>query len=252
MQRRAAFTLVEMSIILVIVGLLVGGVTAGQSMIHASQLRSVTTEFQRYVTATQAFREKFNAIPGDMSNATSYWGRADTGATSGQCAAPATNTSTGTGTCNGNGNGMVNVNCLNGCCDTTCGNEVYRYWQQLANAGMIEGKYDGITSFPASRYPNSIWQVSSYGIYPGNAFQYALNYGNNRFDLSNAAGAPLLKPEDAWNIDNKLDDGMPATGNVVAQFWSQCSSSASFSDFTGTYNLQVSTLSCSMTFRNVF
>ena len=68
----SAFSLVELSIVLVILGLLVGGVLSGQSLIRAAELRSVTTEYSRYTTAISSFRDKYFALPGDMSNATSF------------------------------------------------------------------------------------------------------------------------------------------------------------------------------------
>ena len=72
MQR--GFSLVELSIVLVILGLLTGGILAGQSLIRASELRAVSTEFQRYVAAVNTFRDKYFMLPGDMSNATAFWG----------------------------------------------------------------------------------------------------------------------------------------------------------------------------------
>src|SRR5438552_4058186 len=71
---RQAFSLVELSIVLVILGLLVGGILSGQSLIRAAELRSVTTEFSRYLAAVQSFKDKYFALPGDMANATAFWG----------------------------------------------------------------------------------------------------------------------------------------------------------------------------------
>lgn len=67
------FSLVELSIVLVILGLLTGGILAGQSLIRASELRSVSTELQRYSSAIYSFRDQYMALPGDMLNATSFW-----------------------------------------------------------------------------------------------------------------------------------------------------------------------------------
>ena len=70
---RKGFSLVELSIVLVILGLLVGGVLSGQSLIRAAELRAATQEYQRYYTATQTFRDKYFAIPGDFNNAQAFW-----------------------------------------------------------------------------------------------------------------------------------------------------------------------------------
>lgn len=69
-----AFSLVELSIVLVILGLLVGGVVAGQSLIRAAELRSVSTDYQRFLTATLTFRDKYFALPGDFTMASRVWG----------------------------------------------------------------------------------------------------------------------------------------------------------------------------------
>lgn len=60
---RRAFSLVELSIVLVILGLLVGGILAGRALIHASELRGVHTEFNQYKTAVMAFRNKYLLYP---------------------------------------------------------------------------------------------------------------------------------------------------------------------------------------------
>jgi len=67
------FSLVELSIVLVIVGLLVGGVLTGKSLIRAADLRSVSTDYEGYRTATSAFRDKYFGLPGDITNASSFW-----------------------------------------------------------------------------------------------------------------------------------------------------------------------------------
>jgi prepilin-type N-terminal cleavage/methylation domain-containing protein len=70
------FTLVELSIVLVILGLLAGGVLAGQGLIRAAELRSITTDQQRFLIAIRAFRDQYRSLPGDMPNATLVWGGA--------------------------------------------------------------------------------------------------------------------------------------------------------------------------------
>ena len=79
----SGFTLVELSIVLVILGLLVGGVLTGQSLIHAAELRAVTTEHDKFVTAINTFRDKYMALPRRMSNAVRYWGAMDGGTADG-------------------------------------------------------------------------------------------------------------------------------------------------------------------------
>ena len=73
-MQKQGFSLVELSIVLVILGLLTGGILTGQSLIRAAELRSVTTEFQKYQTAMMTFRDRYMALPGDMRNATAFLG----------------------------------------------------------------------------------------------------------------------------------------------------------------------------------
>ena len=55
---------------LVIIGLIVGGVLVGQDLIRAAETRAQITQFEKYQSAVNTFRGKFNAIPGDMNVAT--------------------------------------------------------------------------------------------------------------------------------------------------------------------------------------
>jgi prepilin-type N-terminal cleavage/methylation domain-containing protein len=261
-MKRTGFSLVELSIVLVILGLLVGGVLAGQSLIHASQLRAVTTGYMRYVTATVAFNDKFSELPGDMKDATSYWG------VSTACGGAVAN-----GTCNGNGNGAVE----NAAAVSTSG-EVFQFWNHLALAGLIAGKYTGVagptnvvtgadsvlgTNVPKGPIETTGWAMYYQPNYAGDVSTYKFDYGNTLiFGGNNPGSIPDqagLKPEDAWNIDAKVDDGMPGTGKVMAHEsygWANaangCTTSASNTDYSGNYNLQNSGLACSLKFPKVF
>lgn len=221
MQR--AFSLVELSIVLVILGLLTGGILAGQSLIKAAQLRGVSNEYTRYVTAMNSFKDKYFMLPGDLNTATSFWGT-DAGGCPGTSA---TTTTPGVLTCNGDGDGNINES-------ATTSNEIYRAWQHLANAALIEGSYTGVTNhaavpsalsvsittpnIPTSRLPNGYWQpmfrsthdVSSISHFEG-SLGTTLIYGTG-----SSGRTAFLNPEDSWNIDTKLDDGKPGTGRVVS------------------------------------
>jgi len=72
--RRSGFTLIELSIVLVVIGLIVGGVIAGQSLMRSSQLQSIISDQAKYVEAAKQFREKYGFWPGDFPNATTSWG----------------------------------------------------------------------------------------------------------------------------------------------------------------------------------
>lgn len=211
-MRRNGFTLVEVSIVLVILGLLVGGVLTGRSLIHAAELRSITAERNQYVTVAVAFKEKYKYLPGDMMTATRYWGQL------GSCGDVATDMRT----CDGDGDGRVYA-----------GYERYRFWQHLTNAGLIEGTYAGVNDAPGGsvrgwNVPAAKWKKAAWGAdyieevpAPGTALMSPGRYGNF---LSFGATEPdepmvaygVIAAEDAKNIDSKTDDGNPIQGSVRA------------------------------------
>lgn len=251
-----AFSLVELSIVLVILGLLTGGILSGQSLIRAAELRNATTEYQRYSSAMHSFHDRYMALPGDMPNATKFWGEAAAGA------ACATTIGTGTQTCNGNGNGYMN--------------ERWRAWQHLANAGLIEGTYIGINAQegyqigewqgvdnvnPKSKISRGVWAIGASATYATGLYEFSfINYGGNVLFFGSAMMTeyPILRgnivrPEEAWGIDGKMDDGLAISGNVWVNYGSgtdtSCTTAAHNNDKTAVYNLTRTAISCSMVFK---
>ena len=245
------FSLVELSIVLVILGLLTGGILAGQNLIRAAELRSVSTEYARWITATQTFRDKYFALPGDFKDATKFWNEAGTGSYSGACPGTNATPSTGPETCDGDGDGEVDGN-----------NEQYRYWQQLANAGLIEGTYTGVMgsggtshsiiseNVPRSKLGNAGWTMWHLGDFTGSGNAYNQQYGNTfEFGAQTATGRTIggtLTSEELWNTDTKIDDGLPAQGKVIAYNWNNCTTSVSNTDYAGEYDFSYKPKSCSM------
>ncbi|PZP84489.1 MAG: hypothetical protein DI582_08615 [Azospirillum brasilense] len=249
---KRGFTLVELSIVLVIIGLLSGGILGGQSLIHAAELRGIATDYQSYSTATQTFRDKYFAVPGDMVNATAFWGKstADCNAQTGTAATP--------GTCNGNGNGrMEHAAAAGGTAES------FRAWQQLALAGLIPGTYTGNSgsvstvdpdvgsNVPASKIRSVGW---GYGYYDnssgGNAYSYNYDF-TNWLVLGNEADnvypdGPFMPAEDAWNIDSKLDDGKPGYGKVQPTSLGNCTDSANATDRESDYLLTNTSSRCAL------
>lgn len=227
---RKGFTLVELSIVLVILGLLVGGVLSGQSLIRAAELRSIGTEKDKIVTALNAFRDKYMGLPGDLANAHAFWG--DT------CGDNDAQPSTG---CNGNGNGFIEPYSK---ADNTTGlGENKKAWEHLSRAGLIEGSYDGTGTLLAdnwvahsaantlkARYPETYWNLTyDYGdiASEGNVSFDALYLEFGTITPDNDYGGelnmvPSLSNGDAWNIDKKLDDGRSRTGRVRGDNRADC------------------------------
>ena len=231
---KKGFSLVELSIVLVILGLLVGGILAGKSLIRAAELRSVATEYQRFITATFTFRDKYFGLPGDITNAEALWGVADP--VNATCI---TTPAIGTATCNGNGDGQIY--------SSTRSDERFRFWQQLANAGLIEGRYPGNTTtttsigndIPRSRFGQTGWNAAWQVPWAGNSTYFRNDTGYNALFIGGETGAGTYSPsflaEEAWNIDTKLDDGKPGRGTMIIQYYSYCTNAADKDDLAASY-----------------
>lgn len=265
-----AFSLIELSIVLVILGLLTGGILTGQSLIRAAELRAVNSEFSRYVTATQTFRDKYIALPGDMNNATRFWFLQ----VSGSGCTNNSSASVGTpGACDGDGDGT-----LEAAAAVSQSGEIVQFWRQLANAGLIEGSYSGLVgsggvwhmpsgSIPASKLGNGYWGASnSSSPTTGDSGYFNGDYGNllviGSLTTNTAPITPLLKAEEAWNIDTKLDDGKPATGKIVVRSRVSCATASDGSALTSSaadaaktdavYALSSTGMVCVPVFRTLF
>lgn len=231
MQKRASgFTLVELSIVLVILGLLVGGILSGQSLIHAAELRAVANERERHLTALHSFRDKYFALPGDMPHATDFWGAQE--ANNDDCAGDLLydTPSVDGRTCNGDGNGVI------GNPSYDMDPERWWAWQQLAQAGLVEGSFTGVrglggtsdsyaqpgVNVPASKFAQSCWSFI-----PGSGVSFRtsniLSIGVPAMDQP--CTAPAFLPEDAYNLDKKIDDGAPYQGSMqVSTYDTSCAS----------------------------
>lgn len=258
---RHGFSLVELAVVLVILGLLTGGILGGQALVRAAELRAVGTEYNRFVTAVVAFREKYGMLPGDLNTATSYWTAAGT--------CPGVSGTAAAGVCNGNGDGFITT-------DGVTSNELFGAWEHLATAGLLEGSYSGNTghaatwqnrtpiygtNVPTTRVANSAgWMFHTQNTYTVADTLYFEGTYDNFLALGTAAPNGLgavLKPEDAWNIDGKLDDGKPGTGKVrtresMAGTCTDLAPSATNAASMYSYLLTNSTVACNLMFIDNF
>lgn len=268
LRSQSAFSLVELSIVLVILGLLTGGILGGQALIRAAELRSISADAQRYSTAIYTFRDKYFAIPGDMTNATRFWGFTGTAVAPG-CVSNHGAAASSPGTCDGNGNGFLVVATTGGATG-----EAFQSWNQLALAGLIEGQYTGRAgndphplsgsalhdytfgvNSPNSRIGNVGWGFaigdSSSGGLNGFARDYR-NWLNAGGDDNAGADNPYLRTDEAWNIDTKMDDGLPAQGRVQILMGLQqnCTDTTDTFNFAARYQLsETATNRCSLSFQ---
>lgn len=250
------FSLVELSIVLVILGLLTGGILAGQNLIRASELRSVTTQRDQVISAVHTFRDKYFALPGDMRNATNFWGAAHATATT--CL---TTISSDGSTCDGDGDGRL--------ISTSTSHEGFRFWQQLANAGLTEGNYtgvaDGSTSYSATtanslrgKLNNAIWFIWNWDAFNGignSPTVAAIPAYNNYMHLgrqtaNSGPAGDVVSAEESWNIDTKVDDGRPGYGGVIAYpyFNAACTDASAVTDLDSEYALSATSKSCGILF----
>jgi prepilin-type N-terminal cleavage/methylation domain-containing protein len=213
------FTLIELSIVLVIIGLIVGGVLVGQSLISAAAVRAQITQIEKFNTAVNTFRGKYGELPGDIepSLVTQF----------GFTVVP---TRAG-GAGRGNGDGLINANVYPGTNAIGWGNsgENLFFWADLsANANLIEGTFNAVTDttapvisanagfapyLPQAKIGNGNY-ISVFTVSGVNYFQIinpAACLGNSQFTANRG-----MTVAQAYAIDKKMDDALPATGGVLA------------------------------------
>ena len=222
-NNQTGFTLVELSIVFIIIGLILGGILVGRDLMRASEVRSVIKDFDAFQSAINTFKLKYNGLPGDLTNATDYWG-ADA-----SCPNTPTNTALKEETCNGTGDGRVQYTDAVG-----TGYDIYeryRFWQQLANAGLIPGRYTGVTgplgavdsvlgvNVPAARRSGTAYGFAYSATTSGDTHNFPRIPGHHMwfgFKANNCTshGCPSMTPAEHLSLDQKLDDGFPGTGMI--------------------------------------
>ena len=228
-KSRSGFTLVELAIVLVIIGLLVGGIFVGTALIRESQLKAVVSEVSKYRQAMNAFHEEYHGLPGDIPNATKFWGVAG-GDGTGLDQACYDAVGVGTATCNGNNDGVI----VNNPSSPSAGvREDLRAWQHLYNAGLIESKVSGThtgsartcgfctdlgVNIPKSKLTGAGYSLLYIGTTSWHIQWYDASYGNALFfgAQANYTSGGILKGDEAALVDSKMDDGSPSGGKVLA------------------------------------
>jgi len=214
------FTLIELSIVLVIVGLLAAGILVGRDLIHAAEMRQQISQIEKFNTAIRAFQTKYGALPGDL--------KADD--------AVALGFTTRSGTAgHGDGNGV-----LERCAplynppyaDPILGCEDVLFWSDLSKAQLIEGQFDaaidgGVFDFQFTTFEESLKYfprakiVSDAAVFASTGPDYRGGFAILKLTLSNAGGSASLydegriHPADGFIMDTKMDDGNPLGGTVT-------------------------------------
>lgn len=218
------FTLVELAVVMIIIGLLIGGILKGQELIANAELASTVTQIKGIDGATSTFRDKYSAVPGDMGTAGGANGRLPAAGCGGACA-------------NGNGDGRLTGTTVFG----APAGEAVNFFQHLAAADLLTGiAFDGTGSW-GDIYPEADAGGGFVAAYsPGNqALGLAAantvssgHYLTIQFSPAAAAAGNTLTPNQAQRIDTKLDDGNPTTGSVFGNGGANCGAAAGYNEAT--------------------
>jgi prepilin-type N-terminal cleavage/methylation domain-containing protein len=232
----SGFTLIELSIVLIIIGLIVGGVLAGQDLIRAAEERATIAQIEKYNTAVNTFRGKYGYLPGDIKDpdATNF-GLSPRGLCS--ASTPCYGEGDGNGVIEGVTGGGAGLNTGLAICTGENG----LFWIDLTtanglNLGLIDGSFSSAQKnapFPGTPTSaatiltvmgqcepaaklgrsNYIYVYSSGGInYWGMSVPTQLqNWGA-------LTANPGVTVRQAYDIDSKMDDGVPLGGNVQVQY----------------------------------
>ncbi|HEU5046848.1 MAG TPA: prepilin-type N-terminal cleavage/methylation domain-containing protein [Rickettsiales bacterium] len=231
---QAGFTLIELSIVLVIIGLIVGGILTGRDLIKAAEIRATLSQIEKYNTAAHTFQNKYGNLPGDLlsSQACSFGFFCVTGSSA---------NTTGYGDGNGIIQGYNAAPWLDG---GTYKAEIAMFFLQLSQAALIDGMYgvgadvsvSGATATGGSTTSMPKLSTTATGSMIGevlplaklgngnyitigsiNGFNYYVISGINSIDATGTIiSTNNLSPLEAFAMDKKVDDGLPGTGTVFA------------------------------------
>jgi len=182
-RRQSGFTLIEIAIVLVIIGLLLGGILKGQELINSARVKNLASDFRNIPVFIYGYQDKFKALPGDDSAATTHVGTATF--------TPGT----------GNGDGIITGNWNS----TTATDESFLFWQHVRAAGLAPGP----TDVTAADYPPNNALGGRIGIQSAKPFT-SMNSGTYFICSAGISG------KFAKQLDSQLDDGVTNTGSMQA------------------------------------
>ncbi len=198
-SKQKGFTLVEIAIVMVIIGLLLGAVLKGQNLINSARVRSMADQNSSVQAAYYGFIDRYRAVPGDMV------------ATSAQAAIGTNNLTTAVG---GDGNGNLSA----GTGAPESWGEASALWAHLSAANFIVGNYIGGAGGDGTYVANTIAPVNAFGgrVLLWRTDQYLAGgsaTATNRlgFVVGRSAPASVLA-----ELDGKVDDGRPESGVLRA------------------------------------
>jgi prepilin-type N-terminal cleavage/methylation domain-containing protein len=186
-RNQSGFTLIEIAIVLVIIGLLLGGVLKGQELINSAKVKNFGTDFRNIPIYIYGYQDKFRALPGDDLAAASH---------------------VGSTIANGNGNGVMSGNWDS----TTVNDESVLFWAHVRLAGLATGS----TTVPAS-----LTRTDPY--FPLNSVggRIGIESGSANPPIQGLSGSYYICSEGILGrfviqLDFQMDNGDPATGAMMA------------------------------------
>lgn len=194
-KKQFGFSLVELSIVIVIIGLLVAATVQGKGMIESAKVRSIISEFTEHKLSVESFKLKYGKYPGDFNEAVVHWGAT---------------------TANGDADGKIEF-------VVSAVYEGYRAWQHLTYARMTKAAYLGTKTTTAAQLeidiPKSAQAGGGYvlengilGLTGKNVIAFGVPLASTTTILLNGA----ITPKQGFSIDNKTDGGNPSTGSIRA------------------------------------
>ena len=175
-RRQSGFTLIEIAIVLVIIGLLLGGILKGQELITSARVKNIVAQLDGTKAAFFGFQDRYRALPGDFNAATTQI----SGATQ-----------------NGNGDGQI------------AGTEAIAVWDHLSHAGFINGTYVFNATESATTTPNNPYgarlQLINDAVYADSGTATA---------RTNLKTGPQIPVAILAEIDRKIDDGNALRGTM--------------------------------------
>lgn len=200
-SQQSGFTLVEIAIVLVIIGLLLGGILKGQELINSAKVKALATDFRTVQTFIYGYQDKYKAIPGDQTQVQLDANFAPAGTA---------NASTTVATLqNGVINGVWN--------DTTVASESFVFWQHVRLANLAPG---GTNTGTLTEYQPRNAEGGLMGIQGGTTPPISGLRGTYVFCSSRILG------KFAKQLDLTLDNGDTATGSIMVTATSETGSFA--------------------------
>ena len=194
-RNQSGFTLIEIAIVLVIIGLLLGGVLKGQELINSARVKNLATDFKNIPVFIYGYQDKFRALPGDDAAVATH-------VTGGTLATTPAGTQ---------GNGVIGGNWNSG----TVTDESYLFWQHVRLAGLAPG---ATTAGSADYLPVNA-SGGRIGIQSGTSIAGSapiIDQGGNALRGSYVICSTGILGKFVKQLDIQMDDGNTETGSMLA------------------------------------